>query len=1117
MQKKGYKSKFSSHPPPPPENNNKKNFIAAKFRGLECAAPPKVSVPTVIRSWANREAKKVLGVLMAEVAGAAAGIVSGVMSLKPVLWDPVNEVSRDMEKIHRDFTNAMQKLLAKKEFHEKMLVLWNSTKRPSKIFNNWIQEVTKLEKDEEEICAKYERKRNKSKFLHYFTYSKLCKKMENLLEVAVRLEGTQLGDILVRKEPDRVVEMKGAPDIKKFPTLFVPLERILGLLTKRKIKGIKIHGMMGTGKTTIMQNLNNHENVVAMFDLVIWVNVSTEENKRNFSLEQMQQSIVQRLNLDVEGASDDKVAERIRGELWDKRCLILLDGVKEDFELNQIGIDLNYRNGSKIVLTTRMGYVCDSIVDQVVKVGRLSDDEARDMFKKVLGQSKCNFGPVMAQVVKCCDNLPFVIKMIASAFKKKETEESWVQGYKNLIRFPREGDVAIQKVYKYLEFCCDDLEGAQKDCFLYCALYPEESDIDADSLLDCWAAEDLYGTNQIRDFGCHILDELKKVSLLEERVYGHVKMHKLIRKVALDKLFADCGCKYLVKISESVHDPPSVEDWNQKNRISLVDNKLTTLPERPDCPMLSTLILQKNQTLKEIRNLFFENTRNLRVLDLCDTGIMSLPSSIRKLKLLKVLYLNDCTCLVQLPSEIGELESLQVLDIRGSGVDSIPLQKEGVLGTIGRPIRNLMSGKLKSGPCASLTNIEKLHNLKRLLVSFNNFGNENDTCLLDYCDVISKVSTTLEELVIDVKSYKQRCSKMINMVRDKVAATMTKLTTLKFCFEDGVEDVIKVVADTPQTYYPLVDDLASFIEKIDSASKSFQLFISCSISSRPQIPKCDQYGRYLKYCNGRGCNPTNINEVLPITDAFELVNHNDLKHISEFGMKSLYKVQGLLIEACNSITEIVDGNCTMDGPLLPNLLRLYIKKLPKLGSIWKGPVHLWSLSNLRTLLIDDCSSIEELLVEPASVAVLPNLRKLVLLNLPNLTRICTNLSPKWPALEKLKIQNCPRLTEFPFCKDNTEKLRKLTLCGMPNLEMICAYESFEWPALEKLKIYGCCSLTTLPFNKDNAKNLRSLEVEETWWEALLWQDCAVKVRLQPYCSLQLIDQDAAPNTANGGP
>ncbi|KAM7477970.1 hypothetical protein LguiA_026183 [Lonicera macranthoides] len=1050
---------------------------------------------------------------MAGISGEAAGIVSGVMSLQPVLRDPVNEVSGDMEKLHRDFTNAMQKLLFKKECHEKMLVFWNFTKRPSKIFDDWIQEVTKLEKDDEETYAKYKRKKNKSKFLHYFTYSKLCKKMKNLLEVADRLEGTQLGNILVRKEPDRVVEMKGAPDIKNFRTLSKPLEKILGLLTKGKIKGIKIHGMMGTGKTTIMQNLNNHEKIAAMFDLVIWVNVSMEENKRNFSPEQMQQSIVQRLNLDVEGANDDKIAEKIRGVLWDKKCLLLLDGVKKDFELNQIGIDLNYGNGSNLVLTTRMVHVYDSIVDQAVKVERLSNEEAICMFKKVLGQSKCNFGPVMAGVVKCCDNLPFVIKMIASAFKKKETEESWVQGYKNLTRFPREGDVAIQKVYKYLEFCCDELEGAQKDCFLYCALYPEESDIDADWLLDCWAAEDLYGTNQIRDFGCHILDELKKVSLLEESVYGHVKMHKLIQKVALDKLLADCGRKYLVKISESVQDPPSVEDWNQKNRISLVDNKLTTLPECPDCPMLSTLILQRNRSLKEIHNLFFENTGNLRVLDLCDTGITSLPSSIRKLKLLKVLYLNDCTCLVQLPSEIGELESLQVLDIRGCGVDSIPLRNEGMPGTIRRRCRNLMFGKLNPGPCAYLTNIEKLRNLKRLLVSFNNFGNENDTSQLDYCNVISKVFTTLEELVIDVKSYKQRCSKMINMVRDKVATTMTKLTTLKFCFEDGVEDVIKVVADTPQTYYPLVDDLASFVEKIeDSASKSFQLFISCSISSRPQIPKCDQYGRYLKYCNGRGCNPANINKVLPITEAFELVNHNDLEHVSEFGIESLYEVQGLLIEACNSITEIVDSNCTMDGPLLPKLLRLYIKKLPKLGSIWKGPVHLWSLSKLRTLLIDDCSSIEELLVEellvePASVAVLPNLRKLVLLNLPNLTRICTNVSPKWPNLEKLKIQNCPSLTEFPFCKDNTEKLRKLTLQGMPNLEMICAYESFEWPALEKLKIYGCCSLTKLPFNKDNAKNLSSIEAEGKWWDTLLWQDCSVKVRLASLLSTGNVSSD----------
>ncbi|KAM7481566.1 hypothetical protein LguiB_006149 [Lonicera macranthoides] len=40
-------------------HNEKKNFIAAKFRGLKCAAPPQVSVPAVIRLLANWEAKKV--------------------------------------------------------------------------------------------------------------------------------------------------------------------------------------------------------------------------------------------------------------------------------------------------------------------------------------------------------------------------------------------------------------------------------------------------------------------------------------------------------------------------------------------------------------------------------------------------------------------------------------------------------------------------------------------------------------------------------------------------------------------------------------------------------------------------------------------------------------------------------------------------------------------------------------------------------------------------------------------------------------------------------------------------------------------------------------------------
>ena len=52
---------------------------------------------------------------------------------------------------------------------------------------------------------------------------------------------------------------------------------------------------MGTGKTTIMQNLNNHKDVAKMFDIVIWVTVSKE-----WSFKKLQSAIMHRLKLNME-------------------------------------------------------------------------------------------------------------------------------------------------------------------------------------------------------------------------------------------------------------------------------------------------------------------------------------------------------------------------------------------------------------------------------------------------------------------------------------------------------------------------------------------------------------------------------------------------------------------------------------------------------------------------------------------------------------------------------------------------------------------------------------------------------------------------------------------------
>ncbi|KAM7477906.1 hypothetical protein LguiA_026119 [Lonicera macranthoides] len=975
--------------------------------------------------------------LMAEFVAVGAGVVSAaatVWQAKNTSQKDKTKSSKDLETIHKDLNEAMKILCAIRDDHEDALKRCSARKRRTMTYNDWVEKVRKVEGEVDEINKKYERRSQKSKIkLKLDAGSKLRKEMENKSSDVVSLcdMGAQLRDILVEKEPAQIVKMN-APDIKKYLSLQNPLEEILDFLRIDKVQGIRIRGLVGTGKTTIMQNLNNHEMVVENFELVIWVNVSTEKNEKNLSVEQVQKNIVQRLKLNIGDASGvDEIAFTIREELRDKKYLLLLDDVKEDLEFDQIGIDLNNKNGSKIVLTTTVDGVCNSIVDRVVEVKPLTPPEAWKMFKNILSHSNHRddqaIERIMVQIVDYCGGLPLVIKTVANAFKLRDSLQSWSNGFNSLRLWPEKRDDAMKALYKLLNFCSGQLNGAQKDCFFYSAIYPEDCDIHIDRLLDCWAAEDLCGDStdakHVRDYGPVILEDLKKVSLLEESARKeYVRMHKLIRRAALFHLSATGEYKHLVKTGESMQEPPDGEQWEQKKWISLVDNELETLPESPDCSMLSTLFLQENPYLRIMPNLFFEHMRNLRVFNADSTRIVSLPSSVSNLSSLKVLYLNGCTDLVVLPSQIGVLEKIEVLDMRGSGVVKIPPE------------------------------IENLCLLRRLLVSFPSFGSNNDTqIVLHNCNTISKISK-LEELVIDVRSYNQLGNDMQNVVIDKIAAKLTKLTTLKLCYEGGVEDdVIKLVAGTPVFRVDKADAFMCFVQRI-SRSKSFQVFIGCSSPTPPQIPNFRLYDRYLSYCNGQGSSAT-ILKVLAKIEAFELVNHNELEHVSDFGTTSLDKIRGCLIEGCNKIKAIANK---VDGPFLPNLEELYVKILPALESIWKGPVPLGSLNKLRTLKIEKCSQLKDLFSETGngglSLNFLRNLRMLILVDLPNLSRIC-------------------------------------------------AYESFEWPALEKLQIHACPNLIELPFNKDSATRLKSVEAEQSWWDTLQWQDPEVKEILQPSCSL----------------
>ncbi|KAK1430011.1 hypothetical protein QVD17_12445 [Tagetes erecta] len=104
-----------------------------------------------------------------------------------------------------------------------------------------------------------------------------------------------------------------APDISYTLSQQDALNQILQRLVDEDYRAIRVLGMTGAGKTAILKNLNNHEKVVDMYEIVIWLTVSREENHReNLSVEKLQHVIAERILVDVEGGTDiETVARKI--------------------------------------------------------------------------------------------------------------------------------------------------------------------------------------------------------------------------------------------------------------------------------------------------------------------------------------------------------------------------------------------------------------------------------------------------------------------------------------------------------------------------------------------------------------------------------------------------------------------------------------------------------------------------------------------------------------------------------------------------------------------------------------------------------------------------------------
>ena len=243
---------------------------------------------------------------------------------------------------------------------------------------NWIVSVYEIEKQVSKLEEKY---KSNGKFKFWASQSKLseclAKKSEEVH--SLWMDGIFERGVVVAKSV-KPVEKIVAPNIEDKQSLRRAFQNTLNSLRSDKIRRIGIWGAVGIGKTAIMQNLNDNEEIAKMFNIIIWVTVSN-----NPSIGKLKEAILRRLKLSVEGTSTtEENAQRIYEELKGKKCLIRLDEVGQKINLHEIMGLRSLQKDIKVVLASRYHCNCyDMEADELIKVETLFDDDAWNMFEKL--------------------------------------------------------------------------------------------------------------------------------------------------------------------------------------------------------------------------------------------------------------------------------------------------------------------------------------------------------------------------------------------------------------------------------------------------------------------------------------------------------------------------------------------------------------------------------------------------------------------------------------------------------------------------------------------------------------------------------------------------------------
>ncbi|XP_039128673.1 disease resistance protein RGA2-like [Dioscorea cayenensis subsp. rotundata] len=884
---------------------------------------------------------------------------------------------------------------------------------------------------------------------------------------------------------------------------------------EEKVAVVSIVGMGGLGKTTLAQLIYGDENVKNHFQLCIWVCVSDD-----FDVAKLARNIMLAASKKPYADTNMEVLQQdLRQVLGQKRYLLVLDDVWNEDHMKWDALRhllLDGAEGSRILVTTRNDN-CSRIMGakKSCLLQGLSEESSWALFERTVFTTSLSRQPkfleIGKKIVNKCKGLPLAIQVMGSLLQSNIEESQWQAVLDNEIwDIPR----ATDKIRPELWLSYVNLPSEVKKCFAFCALFPKDSVIEVDMLVQFWIAHGFIPSQTGKDIdveGHEIFSELIWRSLLQnvtDMSAGICKMHDLIHDLAQFVTGDECstlpGSNEFKKISKRTRHF-LLNRYVGNDLGDRAPSVRTVLPVGTNFIGLSKLKLVRvlqlgyEANVDKLLSTSIEYLHHLRYLKLSDTDIRELPESICMLVNLQTLNLNGCSQLAKLPMSIVYMNSLRhlhlsdcpKLKIMPSGLSRLRCLKTLTKYIVSEKAGNKI-GELKHWNLDGELGLYDLHEVKN--------ADEAKEANMSSRQSINSLSlswgTSVENAEQVLEALKPHAALKVLSLHDYPG------TQFSMWIRDGqlLQNLVEINLDGCQRceQLPPLEQLPYLEELIISRMDGIKYIINNATGDALSLFPALRYLSLYEMANLEGWYVEDYRETAP---------------------PMFPRLKRLTITRCPELTtmppqistleylEITESYCGTQTALMPkekgffkhlkSLEELWLRRCEELALLLEDKEETRPLSSsLRSLSIIDCSKFplstalqnltsietlsmyhfEELVSWPVEMLRgLESIRSLNIGSCKNLTGAASSQGDCGLSfLEDLDVYDCDALIELPKCPTS---LKSLSVCMCPSIKSLCS-DMGHLTSLSQLNLFKCPKLESLPEGMQGLTSLQYLLIKD---------------------------------------